>query len=137
MVFLGSAGQGLNDKTTGFRNGYRSNQVAEWLALLTWDHEVLGLNLAGGKIQLMTVKRFISESLSLSPFHHLVLYKVERHKTPNHHHHQKGLHEKIIIIIFFFFMVYPENIQIPEFHTMLVLKLEKVHLTVDICKNPG
>ena len=29
--------------------------MAEWLALLTWDHKVLGSNPAGGGIQLMSV----------------------------------------------------------------------------------
>ena len=32
----------------------RSVQVAEWLALLMLDHEVVGSNPAGGEIQLMT-----------------------------------------------------------------------------------
>ena len=36
--------------------------VAEWLMLLTVDHEVVGLNPTGGRIHLMTV---------LAPFHHL------------------------------------------------------------------
>ena len=40
----------------------------EWLALPTSDLEILGLNSAGGRIQLMTVLRFIAQSLLLSPF---------------------------------------------------------------------
>ena len=50
-----------------------------WLVLSASDHEVLGLNLAGGRIQLMIVRCFISQSFLLSPFHHLDdLNNVER-----------------------------------------------------------
>ena len=40
--------------------------VAEWLALPTLDHNVLGWNPAWGRIQLMTVQPFIARNLSLS-----------------------------------------------------------------------
>ena len=37
------------------------------------DHEVPVPNLTGGGNQLMIVRRFIAQSLSLSPFHHLYM----------------------------------------------------------------
>ena len=54
-----------------FLKKYRSVRVAEWLAFPTSDHAVLGSNLTGDVIQLMTVWRFIAQSLSLSSFHRL------------------------------------------------------------------
>ena len=48
---------------------HRSVQVVKWLALPTSDHAVPGLNPTGGGIQLMTLRCFIAQSLSLSPFH--------------------------------------------------------------------
>ena len=42
--------------------------MAEWLALLTSEHEVLGLNTSGGRIQLMTVWCFIARSLFIIIF---------------------------------------------------------------------
>ena len=45
--------------------------MAEWLALLTLDLKVPGLNPAGGRIQLMTLRCFIAQSISLLSFHQL------------------------------------------------------------------
>ena len=45
--------------------------VGEWLVLQTLDCKVPGSNPAGGRIQLITERRFIAQSLSLSPFHRL------------------------------------------------------------------
>ena len=39
--------------------------MTERLALWALDHEVAGSNLVGGEIQLMAVRRFIAQSLSL------------------------------------------------------------------------
>ena len=50
---------------------FRIVRVAAWLAPLTSDHEVPGSNPAGGRIQLMTVRCFIAQNLSLSLFHRL------------------------------------------------------------------
>ena len=52
-------------------------RVAEWLALPSSDHEVLGLNPPGGGIQVMIVQHFIAQSFSLSPFHHLDMTSVK------------------------------------------------------------
>ena len=46
-------------------------QMAERLELPTLEHEVTGLNSAGGGIRLMAVQHFIAQNLSLSPFCHL------------------------------------------------------------------
>ena len=54
-----------------FQTGFRSILVTEWLALPTEENEVPGLNPARGGIQLITVKCFIAQSLSLSHFHRL------------------------------------------------------------------
>ena len=51
-----------------------SVRVAGWLALPTLDHKDLGSNPAGGGIQLMTVRRLVAQSLSLSSFHNLLFY---------------------------------------------------------------
>ena len=45
----------------------RSVLVAEWLALLTLEHEVPGSSPAGDGFQLMTAWLFIAQSLSSSP----------------------------------------------------------------------
>ena len=47
--------------------------MAEWIALLTSDHEVSGSNPSGDGILLMTVWHFIAKSLSLSHFRHLYM----------------------------------------------------------------
>ena len=47
----------------------RSVHMIEWLLIPTLDHEVLGSNTAGGRIQLMAIPRFIAKNLSLSLFH--------------------------------------------------------------------
>ena len=41
------------------------------LMLPTFDHEVLGSNPPGGRIQLITVRYFIAQNLLLSPFRHI------------------------------------------------------------------
>ena len=50
-----------------------SVRVAEWLELPTFDQEVPGSDPAGGRINLMIVRRFIAQSLSLLSFHRLVM----------------------------------------------------------------
>ena len=40
-----------------------SVQVAKCLVVLTLNHEIPGLNPAGGRIQFMTVRRFIAQNL--------------------------------------------------------------------------
>ena len=47
------------------------SEVSKWLVLLTWDDKVMGLNPTGDRIQLMTVRHFIGQILSLSTFYHL------------------------------------------------------------------
>ena len=43
----------------------------EWFGLSTMDSKFLGPNLAKGGIQLMALWCFMSQSLSISPLHHL------------------------------------------------------------------
>ena len=59
------------------------------LALPASDLEVPGSNHAGGGFQLMTVRRFISQSLSSSSFpsSRYDLNNVERDKTTPHYHY--------------------------------------------------
>ena len=47
--------------------------MAEWLAPVSLDHKVPGLNPTGGRIQLMTLWCFIAQSLSLLSFHQLYM----------------------------------------------------------------
>ena len=44
--------------------------MAEWLALPTSNHGVVGSNPARGEILPEPKRRFIAQSLSFSPFHH-------------------------------------------------------------------
>ena len=53
-----------------------SVRVAERLALPTSDHGVAGSNPAGGEILPEPKWRFIAQSLSYSPFHHLEMTKI-------------------------------------------------------------
>ena len=50
--------------------------MAERLALPTSDHGVGGSNPAGGEILPEPKRRFIAQSLSCSPFHHLEMTKI-------------------------------------------------------------
>ena len=59
------------DSPSKCNNFLRSDHVAAWLALLTAGHEVLCLNPARGRIQLMLVLHFIAQSRSLEPLKHL------------------------------------------------------------------
>ena len=45
--------------------------MVQWLVLPASDYDILGSNPTGGGIQLMTVRCFIAQSLSLSSFHRL------------------------------------------------------------------
>ena len=49
-------------------NLFEKSLVDKWFALPTSDDEVPGSNLAEDGIQLMTVRRFTAQNLSLSPF---------------------------------------------------------------------
>ena len=51
-------------------------EVAERLALPTSVHGVAGSNPAGGEILLEPKRRFIAQSLSCSPFHHLEMTEI-------------------------------------------------------------
>ena len=53
-----------------------SVHVAEWLVLPTSDHGVAGSNPAGGEILPKPKRRFIAQSLSCSPFHHLEMTEI-------------------------------------------------------------
>ena len=44
-----------------------SVRVTEWLKLMTSYHKVLGLNPAGGRIQLMTLWLFVAQSIIILP----------------------------------------------------------------------
>ena len=55
---------------------YRSVRVAERLAPPTSDHGVAGSNPAGGEILPEPKRRFIAQSLSCSPFHHLEMTEI-------------------------------------------------------------
>ena len=59
----------------------RSVQLAEWLALPTLDHEVPNSNPAGSGNQLLTVRCFIAQSLSLSSLHLLDMTKIMLKET--------------------------------------------------------
>ena len=48
-----------------FNMGINTGEVSRQLALLTSDHKVQGLNPAEGGIQLMIVRHFIAQSLSM------------------------------------------------------------------------
>ena len=50
--------------------------MAEWLALLTSDHGVVGSNPAGGEILPEPKRRFIAQSLLCSPFHRLEMTEI-------------------------------------------------------------
>ena len=50
--------------------------MAERLALPTSDHGVAGSNPAGGEILPEPKRRFIAQSLSCSPFHHLEMTEI-------------------------------------------------------------
>ena len=50
--------------------------MAERLALPTSDHGVAGSNPAGGEILPKPKRRFIAQSLSFSPFHHLEMTEI-------------------------------------------------------------
>ena len=50
--------------------------MAERLALPTLDHGVAGSNPAGGEILSEPKRRFIAQSLSCSPFHHLKMTEI-------------------------------------------------------------
>ena len=50
--------------------------MAERLALPTSDHGVMGSNPAGGEILPEPKWRFIAQSLSCSPFHHLEMTEI-------------------------------------------------------------
>ena len=50
--------------------------MAERLALPTSDHRVMGSNPAGGEILPEPKWRFIAQSLSCSPFHHLEMTEI-------------------------------------------------------------
>ena len=50
---------------------YMLLEMSEWLGLPNSDQEVPDSNPAERPIQFMIVQRFIVQSLSLSPFHHL------------------------------------------------------------------
>ena len=54
----------------------RSVRVAERLSLPTSDHGVAGSNPAGGEILPEPKRRFIAQSLSCSPFHHLEMTEI-------------------------------------------------------------
>ena len=54
----------------------RSVHMAEWLALPTSDHGVMGSNPAGGEILPEPKWRFIAQSLSCSPFHRLEMTEI-------------------------------------------------------------
>ena len=54
----------------------RSVRVAEWLALPTSDHGVVGSNPAAGEILPEPKRRFIAQSLSCSPFHRLEMTEI-------------------------------------------------------------
>ena len=45
--------------------------MTEWLVLWLSEQEIMGSNPAGVGIQLMTVRHFIAQSLSLLSFHRL------------------------------------------------------------------
>ena len=55
---------------------FRSDRVAERLALPTSDHGVTGSNPAGGKILPEPKRRFIAQNLSCSPFHRLEMTEI-------------------------------------------------------------
>ena len=55
---------------------HRSIPVAEWLALPTSVHGVVGSNPAGGEILPEPKRLFIAQSLSCSPFHHLEMTEI-------------------------------------------------------------
>ena len=63
---------------------FQSFWVAKWLALPTLDQEVPGLNLAGGGIQFMIEQCFISQSLALSSFYHLDMFKIMLKRDVKH-----------------------------------------------------
>ena len=67
--------------------------VAEQLALPPSDHGVAGSNLAGGEILPEPKRRFIAQSLSCSPFHHLEMTEIllKGCKTLTHPHPSKVL----------------------------------------------
>ena len=50
--------------------------MVERLALPTSDHWVAGSNRAGGEILSEPKRRFIAQSLSCSPFHHLEMTEI-------------------------------------------------------------
>ena len=53
-----------------------SVRLAEGLALPTSDHMVAGSNPAGGEILPKPKRRFLAQSLSCSPFHHLEMTEI-------------------------------------------------------------
>ena len=63
-----------------------SVRVAERLALPTSDHGVADSNPAGDEILLEPKRRFITQSLSCSPFHHLEMTEIllKGHKILTH-----------------------------------------------------
>ena len=52
------------------------SEASEQLALPTSDHAVAGSNPAGGEILPEPKRRFIAQSLSCSPFHHLEMTEI-------------------------------------------------------------
>ena len=65
---------------------FRSVHVAERLALPISYHGVASSNPAGGEILPEPKRRFIAQSLSCSPFHHLEMTEIllKGHKTLTH-----------------------------------------------------
>ena len=60
--------------------------MAERLKFLALDHRVTGSNPAGGEILPEPKQRFIAQSLSYSPFHHLEMTEIllKGRKTATH-----------------------------------------------------
>ena len=78
-----------------FLQKFWSVRVAEQLALPTSDHGVAGSNPAGGEILPEPKQRFIAQSLSCSPSHHLEMTEIllKGRKTLTHPSIQKFWHQ--------------------------------------------
>ena len=74
--YVGSAHSTCLESKSLFRIIKGSIGVTSWLALLTSDHGVVGLNSAGGEILPKPKQSFIAQNLSCTPFHCLDITEI-------------------------------------------------------------